>query len=175
MLTMYLAMLGSEEDRERFTLLYEAHEKRLYAVALKVLRDPTRAEDAAQQTWLQVLRNWERINALVVDAISASRGQDRICQSPQVGEAMAVLKEFMFANVYTNPIAKGEESKAQDMLKMLFGYYQKNPDELPADFQAIRLEEGVDRAVCDYIAGMTDPFAVSEYTRLFIPMGWGVK
>ena len=55
---------------------------------------------------------------------------------------MAVLKEFMFANVYTNPIAKGEESKAQDMLKMLFGYYQKNPDELPADFQAIRLEEG---------------------------------
>ena len=71
----------------------------------------------------------ERINALVVDAISASRGQDRICQSPQVGEAMAVLKEFMFANVYTNPIAKGEESKAQDMLKMLFGYYQKNPDD----------------------------------------------
>ena len=52
---------------------------------------------------------------------------------------------------------------------------KENPDELPADFQAIHLEEGVDRAVCDYIAGMTDPFAVSEYTRLFIPMGWGVK
>ena len=68
MLTMYLPMLGSEEDRERFTLLYEAHEKRLYAVALKVLRDPTRAEDAAQQTWLQVLRNWERINALDWDS-----------------------------------------------------------------------------------------------------------
>ena len=68
MLTMYLAMLGSEEDRERFTLLYEAHEKKLYAVALKVLGDPTRAEDAAQQTWLQVLRNWERINALDWDA-----------------------------------------------------------------------------------------------------------
>lgn len=68
MLTMYLAMLGSEEDRERFTLLYEAHEKRLYAVALKVLGDPTRAEDAAQQTWLQVLRNWERVNALDWDS-----------------------------------------------------------------------------------------------------------
>ena len=73
----------------------------------------------------------ERINALVVDAISASRGQDRICQSPQVGEAMAVLKEFMFANVYTNPIAKGEESKAQDMLKMLFGYTRKTPMSCP--------------------------------------------
>ena len=68
MLTMYLAMLGSEEDRERFTLLYEAHEKRLYAVALKVLGDPTRAENAAQQTWLQALRNWERINTLDWDA-----------------------------------------------------------------------------------------------------------
>lgn len=68
MFTVYLAMLSSEEDRERFTLLYEAHEKRLYAVALKVLRDPTQAEDAAQQTWLQVLRNWERINALDWDS-----------------------------------------------------------------------------------------------------------
>lgn len=64
LLMMYLAMLGSEEDRERFTLLYEAHEKRLYAIALRVLGDPTQAEDAAQQAWLQVLRNWERVNAL---------------------------------------------------------------------------------------------------------------
>lgn len=64
MIMMYLAMLGSEEDRERFTLLYEAHGKRLYAIALKVLGDPTGAEDAAQQAWLQVLRNWERVNAL---------------------------------------------------------------------------------------------------------------
>lgn len=61
-------MLSSEEDRERFTLLYEAHEKRLYAVALKILGNPTRAEDAAQQAWLQVLRNWERVNALDWDA-----------------------------------------------------------------------------------------------------------
>ena len=68
MLMMYLAMLGSEEDRERFTLLYEAHEKRLYAIALKVLGAPPRAEDASQQAWLQVLRNWERVNALDWDA-----------------------------------------------------------------------------------------------------------
>ena len=54
---------------------------------------------------------------------------------PQVGEAMAVLKEFMFANVYTNPIAKGEESKAQDMLKMLFGFYKQTPQGPPADFR----------------------------------------
>ena len=116
-----------------------------------------------------------RIDALVKDAVEASRGQDAIRQSPEVGEAMAALKDFMFANVYTNPLAKGEEGKAQELLLRLFEHYQKNPDELPADFQAIRQEEGVDRAVCDYIAGMTDPFAVEKYKELFIPMGWTLK
>ena len=68
MLTLYLAILGSEADRERFALLYEAHERRVYAVALKILGNPSQAEDAAQQTWLQVLRNWDRVNALEWEA-----------------------------------------------------------------------------------------------------------
>ena len=116
-----------------------------------------------------------RINTLVMDAIRASRDQDTILQTPEVGEAMLALKDFMFANVYTNPLAKGEEGKAQKMLQALFEYYCENPDELPSDFQDIRLEEGVQRAVCDYIAGMTDPFAVQKFEELFIPMGWTVK
>ena len=117
----------------------------------------------------------ERINHLVADAIEASREQDSIRQTDEVGEAMLALKDFMFANVYTNPLAKGEEGKAQEMLRMLFEYYCKNPDELPSDFQSIRVEEGAERAVCDYIAGMTDPFAVQKFEELFLPMGWTVK
>lgn len=116
-----------------------------------------------------------RIDTLVRDVIEASAGQPEIRQSPEVGEAMLALKEFMFASVYTNPLAKGEEGKAQEMLKTLFRYYREDPDQLPADFQSIRMEEGVDRAVCDYIAGMTDPFAVQQFEKLFIPMGWTVK
>jgi len=116
-----------------------------------------------------------RINTLVTDAIAASQGQERICQSPQVGEAMLRLKEFMFDSVYTNPVAKGEEGRAQRLVQQLFSYYREHTEELPGDFQTILLEEGADRAVCDYIAGMTDPFAVGEYTRLFIPAGWTVK
>lgn len=116
----------------------------------------------------------ERINTLVSDAVQASRGQPEIRQSSRVEEAMLALKDFMFASVYTNPLAKGEEGKAQDMLRRLFEYYQKNPDALPGDFQSIRAEEGVDRAVCDYIAGMTDPFAVDRFQELFIPKGWTV-
>ena len=116
-----------------------------------------------------------RIDTLVRDAIQASAGQPEIRQSPPVAQAMLTLKDFMFASVYTNPAAKGEEGKAQDMLRSLFEYFQKHPDELPDDFQSIRAEEGVDRAVCDYIAGMTDPFAVEQFTRRFIPAGWSMK
>lgn len=116
----------------------------------------------------------KRINTLVADAIQASQGQEKIRQSPEVGEAMLELKEFMFDKVYTSSIAKGEEGKAQDMLRRLFEYYKKNPDALPGDFQSIRAEEGIDRAVCDYIAGMTDPFAVDRFQELFIPKGWTV-
>ncbi len=64
MLTIYLLTLESEADRARFTRLYQAHEKRLYGVALQILRDPTQAEDAAQQAWLQVLRSWARVRGL---------------------------------------------------------------------------------------------------------------
>ena len=67
MLAMYLAMLETEEDQRRFTRLYEAYEKTVYAVALRVLGDPTRAEDAAQQTWFQLLRRWDRVSALPWD------------------------------------------------------------------------------------------------------------
>ena len=116
-----------------------------------------------------------RIDALVRDAIQASLDQPSIRQSPRVEEAMLTLKDFMFDSVYTNPLAKGEEGKAQDMLRRLFEYYRSSPDELPDDFQTIRAEEGTDRAVCDYIAGMTDPFAVERFKELFIPVGWTVK
>lgn len=64
MLAIYLAMLETEQDQQRFTRLFEAHEKKIYAVALRILGDPTQAEDAAQQTWLKLVQNWERISAL---------------------------------------------------------------------------------------------------------------
>lgn len=117
----------------------------------------------------------ERINALAVDIITQSAGRDEILQSQTCREAMTDLRDFMFASVYRNPVAKGEETKAQDMLRRLFEYYLKNPDKLPAEFQEIRMEECAERAVCDYIAGMTDKYAVEKFGDLFIPMAWNVK
>ena len=88
---------------------------------------------------------------------------------------MAELKEFMFQSVYYNPIAKAEEGKAQDMICLLFEYYIKYTDKLPPEYQDIMAQEGRERAVLDYIAGMTDTYAVEQFGNLFIPTGWRVK
>jgi dGTPase len=116
-----------------------------------------------------------RINTLTADVIQSSMDQGEIKQSPACGSAMAKLRAFMFQAVYHNPVAKGEESKAQGMIARLFEYYQKDPDRLPPDFQDIRAREGVDRAVCDYIAGMTDKYAVEKYCEAYVPTAWSVK
>ena len=117
----------------------------------------------------------ERIAALVQDVVDASADSDTIRQSDQVGRAMAELEQFMFDAVYTNPLAKGEEGKAEHMVCLLFEYYSKRTDQLPPEYQEILLEEGTERAVTDYIAGMTDTYAVETFGRLFVPMGWMVK
>ena len=116
-----------------------------------------------------------RIGTLVQDAIYNSMGQTTIFHSPTIASAMTELRAFMFRQVYNNPMAKGEESKVNDLICALFVWYCKHPDTLPVDFQNIQMTEGIERAVCDYIAGMTDPFAVEQYKKLFIPMSWTVK
>ncbi|MEG2679651.1 MAG: deoxyguanosinetriphosphate triphosphohydrolase [Oscillospiraceae bacterium] len=117
----------------------------------------------------------QRINTLAVDVIEASEGQTAICQSPDRASYMNLLRDFMFEEVYRSPIAKGEEAKAQEMIHRLFDYYLQNTDKLPADFLEILEREGKERAVCDYIAGMTDKFAVDKYGEAFIPQAWTVK
>ena len=116
----------------------------------------------------------QRINTLITDIIETSRGKADILQSPEKREAMALLREFMFRSVYLNPVAKGEEGKAQEMIRQLFDYYLCHLEELPEEFRDIRETEGKERAVCDYIAGMTDAYAVERYQELFIPKAWTV-
>ena len=117
----------------------------------------------------------ERIETLTLDIIRASGEGDAIRQSPPVAEAMAELKEFMFRSVYFNPLAKGEEGKAEDMICLLYEYYCRHEDKLPSEYQDILVREGRERAVLDYIAGMTDTYAVERFSSLFIPKGWVVK
>ena len=117
----------------------------------------------------------QRINTLVTDLILTSREAGKICQTPAVEQALLDLRSFMFERVYRNPVAKGEESKAKEMLQMLFEYYVNHPEALPEDFQPQLSFDGMERTVCDYIAGMTDNYAVDKYTEIFIPTGWHVR
>lgn len=117
----------------------------------------------------------QRVNTLVCDAITISRDAGAICLSPEVDNALKDLRSFMFERVYRNPVAKGQESKAKDMLQRLFEYYYSNPEQLPEDFQPQMSFDGLERTVADYIAGMTDNYAVDKYTEIFIPAGWHVR
>ena len=117
----------------------------------------------------------QRINTLVTDAIFTSREAGTVMLSPAVDNALKTLRSFMFERVYRNPVAKGEEARAQDMLQRMFEYYVSNPEALPGDFHPQLSFEGLERTVCDYIAGMTDNYAVDKFTEIFIPMGWNVR
>jgi dGTPase len=117
----------------------------------------------------------ERINTLVCDCILSSREEGSIILSPKVDTALKELRSFMFEHVYRNPVAKGQESKAKDMLRRMFEYYINNPQALPEDFQPQMSFDGLERTVCDYIAGMTDNYAVDKFTEIFIPAGWQVR
>ena len=116
-----------------------------------------------------------RINTLVTDAIWTSRAAGTVTLSPEVDKALKNLRSFMFERVYHNPVAKSQESKAKDMLQRLFEYYYAHPEALPEDFHPQLSFDGMERTVCDYIAGMTDNYAVDKYTEIFIPKGWQVR
>ncbi|EET60223.1 putative dGTPase [Marvinbryantia formatexigens DSM 14469] len=116
----------------------------------------------------------ERLNTMIHDIVSNSQGKPDICQSPEVGLAMKNIRKFMFQNVYTNPTAKGEETKAENMLAALYEYYEKHLELLPPEYQDMVTKGGqsVPRVVCDYISGMTDQYAMTKYAEYFIPKAW---
>ena len=116
-----------------------------------------------------------RINSLVCDMIRTSREAGTVMLSPAGEKALKDLRSFMFERVYRNPVAKGQEHKAQDLLARLFEYYISHPESLPGDFQPQVARDGLQRTVCDYIAGMTDKYAVDKFEEIFIPMGWQVR
>ena len=112
----------------------------------------------------------ERINTLVTSVIKNS--VDTIIMDDVIKYYFDALHDFLFEAVYRNPKAKSEETKVYGFIKGLYDYYIKNPNLLPVEFKEISKEEGVERAVVDYIAGMTDHFAVVSYEKIYIPGAW---
>lgn len=116
----------------------------------------------------------ERINNMVTDIIRESDGKDEILQSPLFKDELITLRSFMFSHVYKSSRVKKEEdlAKVEVVIKSLYEYFLKNPDKLPEDLQEIAAANGINEAVKDYIAGMTDRFALNVYTDLFVPKSW---
>lgn len=112
----------------------------------------------------------ERITTIIKSIIENSK--EDITMDSSVLEAHNRLKSFMFDAVYTNPVAKGEEKKAEKIVKILYEYYLNNINLLPPFYGSIIERYGKERAVCDYIAGMSDKYAIDTYKELFIPKSW---
>ena len=117
----------------------------------------------------------QRINTLVCDMIRTSTEAGEIRLSDGVYKSLQDLRSFMFERVYRNPRAKGQESKAKEMLEKLYEYYANHPETIPETFLPQVSFDGIERTVCDYIACMTDKYAVDKYTEIFIPTGWHVR
>ena len=95
--------------------------------------------------------------------------------SKDIEDALFNLRLFMFDNVYKNPIAKGEEGKAKSMIEQLFFFYKEHVDLMPEKFlQMIDEGEKEERVICDYIAGMTDQYAITKFSEYFMPQAWQV-
>lgn len=115
----------------------------------------------------------ERLDHFIHDIVTTSFETDDIRMSEPVAEAMKKLRSFMFERVYQNPEAKSEESKAEMLIETLYTHYLKHFEELPADMRRMaEAGEPSEKIVCDYIAAMTDRFAIAVYEELYIPKSW---
>lgn len=113
-----------------------------------------------------------RVDTVVCDIVRTSLGRPDVAMSEPVLEAMDRLREFLFQQVYTNPTVKREAARSGHVVTELFLHFRRHPDAMPAAYQHDPRGEGVDRRVADYIAGMTDSFAIHLFQELFVPKMW---
>lgn len=125
---------------------------------------------------MEVLGNThnKRINTMITDIINESMNRNDIIMSSTVMEATYGLRKFMFDNVYIGSAAKIEEKKAKNIIKGLYEFYIQSPEAIPVGGFRKHEDSNIDRLVCDYIAGMSDRFAINMFTELFIPSPWKV-
>ncbi|KXS41866.1 MAG: dGTPase [Candidatus Frackibacter sp. T328-2] len=138
------------------------------------LRAGVISKEDLPQSLLEVLgqSSAERIDNMVKDIIKNSWQTDKIKMSKEVKAATDELRSYLFAHVYIGSMAKSEEGKAKKLLKELFIYYNQYPEELTSEFKDKLNEYTIDRIVVDYIAGMTDRYALKMGEELFLPNPW---
>lgn len=116
----------------------------------------------------------ERLNTMIHDIIYQSMDRPEICMSPGMEDAMQGLRSWLFEHVYKNEIPKAEEGRAQQLIVSLYRYYMEHVIELPEEYllMMVQKNEAKERVVCDYIAGMSDSYAIDRFEQLFVPKAW---
>lgn len=114
----------------------------------------------------------ERLNTMVRALIENSWDRPYISMGPELTAVLENMRNFMFEKVYVGSAAKQEAGKAQMVIKQLFHYLMENPEKLPPEARSFAEGEGIERVVCDYIAGMTDRFIINLYKETFVPKPW---
>lgn len=116
----------------------------------------------------------ERIDTMITDILINSKDKPEITMSPAVQEATDLMRDFLFENIYQDSWRSDEEKKCDFIIKQLFAYFSSDPDKMPPEYRLIGQEEGVDRAVTDFIASMTDRYAIRLFEQLFMPEAFSI-
>ncbi len=113
-----------------------------------------------------------RINNLIINVLNESKDKPFVRMSDDMWAEFNKLRDFLFENLYFNPVAKAEEGKAEGVIRALWYYYLDHVDDIPDELKADIPRCGIERAVADHIACMTDRYAIDDYKRLFVPKDW---
>ena len=116
-------------------------------------------------------RRSQRINRLVMSVVENTIG-DQIRMDDEAFYAYKLLHDFLNTNVYRDEMGIKQDEKVYSIMEKLFEYYLKNPGEMPRDMQKSAEEEGIKRAVTEYLAGMTDGYAIKTFEEAYIPKTW---
>lgn len=140
------------------------------------IRGGVLSEEQLPKELIEILgsRHSERINTMISDTVTNSLAKNDVVMSKEIGDAMLALRAFMFDTVYDNPVKRNEERKATYIIEEMFDHFVKNPDALPDEYRRFIGAYATDRVVCDYIAGMSDDYAVHTFNNIFVPKSWTV-
>ena len=117
----------------------------------------------------------DRINFLIRDVVHSSLDKDDICMTPHVKEAMYDLRQYMYDTIYMSQLQLKERKKIALILEDLYDHYRADESRLPDEYRKLISQgESVDRAALDFVACMTDRYAMNQYRRLFLPDSWAV-
>ena len=109
---------------------------------------------------------------MIMSIYKESNGKNQVKMGEEVADATAMLRTFMFDNVYNDITFKREEERADRMISAMYAYYKNNLGEMPEFYVGLLEKYDVDTVLCDFISGMSDVFAVKTFSDLFIPDKW---